>query len=236
MTTADERLEDIYSKWYNCTGCSLHKGRKEIVFGVGNPEADIVVIGTAPGKDEDEEGIPFVGESGFVQDELLREVGLSKDDIYCVNLVACRPYMRIKDFKTDQMRDEQRDPNRIEIATCRSLWEEIVYMVNPHLIVAYGNVVCGSVLTARGPKITQIQGELMETTIPGKLGPVRYPVMPMFQPAYLARNKDRSRGSYMTKAVQSWQRAVLFVDAINVMFYGTEPDKPRKFTKKDIFT
>jgi len=236
LTPSEAYLEEVYRKWYRCQKCEeLARTRTHIVFGVGNPEADIVTIGTAPGKDEDAAGEPHVGEGGAVQDDLLAQVGLTKDDIYSMNLVCCRPYTRVRDFKSGIIRDEQRDPTKEERDNCRPLLLEILYRIDPLLIVAYGNVVCTDMLNLRGVKITKIMGEMLELTIPGRAMPIRYPVIPMFQPAYLARNKDMTPGSPMRKAEEAWKRAVLYVDALNMMLKGKTPIKERNFDKLDVF-
>ena len=90
-TQAIERLNELRTEALACTSCRLCEGRTQVVFGDGDPEADAVFVGEAPGQHEDEQGVPFVGRSGQLLDQLLGEIGLERRDVYIANVVKCRP-------------------------------------------------------------------------------------------------------------------------------------------------
>ena len=239
LTPQEEFVEEAISPWSGCEKCEdLVKDRSCQVFGVGNPSADIFVIGTAPGADEDREGYPFIptADAGRVYHELLRDVQLSMSDVYTINLVACWPHMNIEHYATKRVYAEQRDPTRDERMNCRPLWEEVLYRVDPLVIVALGAVTVEELTRDRGVRIGKVRGELLECEIKGRLGPVRYPVMPMYQPSFLARSKDRAVGGAWWKAQQDWRRLVYIVDRMKLMYHGILPPERKKLKKETLFT
>lgn len=118
----------------DCTRCRLHKqGRKQIVFGVGNPHADIMFVGEAPGADEDEQGIPFVGRAGQLLTNMIKAMGLNREDVYIANVIKCRP-------------PGNRTPEREECETCSPFLLRQIDVVRPKIIVALGAVAAKSLL------------------------------------------------------------------------------------------
>lgn len=110
-----------------CTRCPLAAGRTNVVFGVGDPEADVMFVGEGPGRDEDLQGEPFVGRSGQLLDQLLREeLGMTRSEVYIANVVKCRP-------------PGNRDPEPEEVAACRPFLEGQVALVQPRVVVTLGN-------------------------------------------------------------------------------------------------
>ena len=109
----------------DCTRCGLSRGRKNIVFGVGNPKADIMFIGEGPGADEDEQGEPFVGRAGQLLNNMIAAMGLRREDVYIANVVKCRP-------------PQNRAPERDEIETCSPFLMRQVDVIRPKIIVALG--------------------------------------------------------------------------------------------------
>ena len=120
-------LQDYYHEIKNCVKCQLSKNRKNFVFGVGNPNSDIVFVGEAPGKNEDLIGEPFVGRSGKLLDKILGAVNLSRDKVFILNVVKCRP-------------PENRAPNSSEIDKCEPYLKKQLKIIKPKLIVALGRV------------------------------------------------------------------------------------------------
>ena len=118
-------LADFEKQIKDCTRCPLGKTRTKFVFGVGNPKADIVFVGEAPGREEDMQGIPFVGRAGKLLDQLLTEVGFSRDDIYICNVLKCRP-------------PENRDPEPQEIETCKPFLLTQLSIMRPKILVCLG--------------------------------------------------------------------------------------------------
>lgn len=118
----------------DCTRCRLHKqGRKQIVFGVGNPHADLMFVGEAPGADEDEQGIPFVGRAGQLLTNMIKAMGLGREDVYIANVIKCRP-------------PGNRTPEREECETCSPFLLRQIDVVRPKIIVALGAVAAKSLL------------------------------------------------------------------------------------------
>jgi len=150
----------------DCTRCPLSATRTQVVFGTGDPDADLMFVGEAPGRDEDLQGVPFVGRSGQLLDRLLaEEVGIARDAVYIANVVKCRP-------------PENRDPGPDEIAACRPYLEEQVELVAPKVVVTLGNFATKLLLgTDRG--ITKVRG----STYP--MGATQ--LVPTFHPAAALR-------------------------------------------------
>jgi DNA polymerase len=117
----------------DCTRCRLHQGRKQIVFGVGNPNADLMFIGEAPGADEDEQGEPFVGRAGQLLNNMLRAMGLKREHVYIANIIKCRP-------------PGNRTPERDECETCSPFLMRQIAVIKPKVIVALGAVAAKTLL------------------------------------------------------------------------------------------
>ncbi len=154
-----------------CFRCKLSNGRKNIVFGEGNADARLMFIGEAPGREEDLKGRPFVGEAGMLLTRLIERMGLRRSDVYIANIVKCRPPMN-------------RDPEKDEIATCRSFIERQIEIIRPEVIVTLGRVALQTLMDKPDIKITAVRGNFFDFK--------GVPVMPTFHPAYLLRNpKDK---------------------------------------------
>jgi uracil-DNA glycosylase len=150
----------------NCTRCKLHKARKNIVFGVGNPEAQLVFIGEGPGRDEDEQGEPFVGRAGKLLTQMIEAMGLRRSDVYICNVVKCRP-------------PENRLPEKDEIATCSPYLFRQLGVIAPKVICALGSCAAQTMLqTTQG--ISRFRGEWFDYH-GSKL-------IATYHPAYLLRN------------------------------------------------
>src|SRR5438105_1602221 len=123
----------------DCTRCRLHKqGRKQIVFGVGNPRAELMFIGEAPGADEDEQGEPFVGRAGQLLNNMIKAMGLRREDIYMANIIKCRP-------------PGNRTPDRDECETCSPFLMRQIAVIKPKVIVALGAVAAKTLLAINAP-------------------------------------------------------------------------------------
>ncbi|WP_419918643.1 uracil-DNA glycosylase [Candidatus Poriferisocius sp.] len=120
-------LADVAAEAANCTKCELAQKRTQVVFGMGNPDADLMFVGEGPGAEEDKQGLPFVGRSGKLLDRLMaEEMGLTRDLCYIANVVKCRP-------------PDNRDPKPEEVDTCRSWLERQIQLITPRVIVTLGN-------------------------------------------------------------------------------------------------
>lgn len=159
----DRIREDITP---SCTRCKLHKARKQIVFGVGNPKAQLVFVGEGPGRDEDEQGEPFVGRAGKLLTQMIEAMSLRRQDVYICNVVKCRP-------------PENRLPEKDEIATCSPYLIRQLDVIHPKVICCLGACSAQTLLnTAQG--ISRFRGEWFEFR-GAKL-------IATYHPAYLLRN------------------------------------------------
>jgi len=123
----------------DCTRCVLHKqGRKQIVFGVGNPKAELMFIGEAPGADEDQQGEPFVGRAGQLLNNMIKAMGLKREDVYIANIIKCRP-------------PGNRTPEREECETCSPFLMRQIAVIQPKVIVALGAVAAKTLLAINAP-------------------------------------------------------------------------------------
>ena len=171
LSSADA-LRAIREDIGDCTRCVLHKqGRKQIVFGVGNSETEIMFIGEAPGADEDEQGIPFVGRAGQLLTNMINAMGLKRDDIYLANIIKCRP-------------PGNRTPERDECETCSPFLMRQIMTIKPKVIVALGKFAAQSLLRSTEP-ITRIRGR--EFAYRDAI------LIPTYHPAYLLRNPGAKR-------------------------------------------
>ncbi len=128
-------LQKFYEEIHNCTKCSLSDTRINFVFGLGNSDADIMFVGEAPGKDEDEQGIPFVGRAGKLLNKMLLAIGLTRDEIFIANILKCRP-------------PNNRDPLPQEVIQCEPHLKRQIEIISPKVIVALGRI-AGQVLLKR---------------------------------------------------------------------------------------
>lgn len=137
-------LDAVRADALGCTRCGLHATRTQVVFGVGDPGADLVFVGEGPGAEEDRQGVPFVGRAGQLLTRLIEGIGLSRDDVYIANVVKCRP-------------PGNRDPQPDEIEACRPFLDAQLGFVAPRVLVTLGNFATKSLLgTKEG--ITKLRG------------------------------------------------------------------------------
>jgi len=151
---------------HDCTKCRLAGTRRNVVFGVGNPSADLMFIGEAPGRDEDEKGEPFVGRAGQLLTDIIKAMKLTRDDVYIANVIKCRP-------------PENRNPEPDELDACRPFIQRQVEIIKPKVIVALGRFGLQS-LTEKAYGITAVRGTWLEYN--------GIKLMPTYHPAYLLRN------------------------------------------------
>jgi DNA polymerase len=157
----------------DCTRCPLHAlGRRQIVFGVGNPSADLMFVGEAPGADEDRQGEPFVGRAGQLLTKIIQAIDLQRSDVYIANVIKCRP-------------PGNRNPEPVEVATCEPFLVRQIDIIHPKVIVALGTFAAHTLLGSDAP-ISRLRGRVHELAGGTKL-------VPTFHPAYLLRSPDRKR-------------------------------------------
>lgn len=168
--TREKKLNEIKALLGDCQRCPLAAKRTHIVFGVGNPCAPLMFIGEGPGRDEDLQGLPFVGAAGELLTGIIKAMGYARDDVYIANIVKCRP-------------PGNRDPEPDEVETCIPFLKKQIEAIEPRAIVALGRVAAQSLFKTE-EKISKMRGNFRDYN--------GLPVMITFHPAYLLRNpKDK---------------------------------------------
>jgi uracil-DNA glycosylase family 4 len=175
----EQTLQALAAECDACRACVLAQGRQQVVVSRGNPQASLLLIGEAPGAQEDAQGRPFVGRAGQLLDQMLESVGLdSERDAFICNVIKCRP-------------PDNRRPSPAEIAACRPFLLRQIALVNPPLILLVGATALEGVLGIKGG-ITRLRGQWRQGEGEGLEGRL---LMPIFHPSYLLRNASREQGS-----------------------------------------
>ena len=179
--------EDLAARVRTCTRCPLHASRTQTVFGVGNVHADLLVIGEAPGADEDRQGEPFVGRAGQLLNAMLGAINLPRADVYIANILKCRP-------------PRNRDPKAEEAETCTPYLERQIALIEPRVILAVGRIAAQWLLQSDRP-IGRLRGTVHS------YGTASIPLVASYHPAYLLR-------SPLAKA-KAWEDLVLVSRVLN---------------------
>ncbi len=159
-----------------CTQCALHKGRTQAVFGVGNQQARWMIIGEAPGADEDRQGEPFVGRAGKLLNNMLLAVGLKREDAYIANIVKCRP-------------PNNRDPQPEEADSCAPYLQRQIALIQPKLILAVGRIAAQNLLNTTAT-VGALRGKCQ------RYGEAGIPLVVTYHPAYLLRSPKEKRKAW----------------------------------------
>jgi DNA polymerase len=167
-------LEDLAAELSGCRRCKLCSGRRNIVFGVGNPQAELVFVGEGPGEDEDRTGVPFVGKAGQLLTKMIEAMGFPRDDVYICNVVKCRP-------------PANRNPEPDEIDACEPFLVAQLATLAPKVVVALGKFAAQTLLRERTP-ISRLRGVWREYE--------GIKLMPTFHPAYLLRSPDEKKKAW----------------------------------------
>ena len=186
-TLLQGNLKALREELGECTRCRLAAGRNKIVFGVGNPKADIVFVGEGPGRDEDLKGEPFVGRAGQLLTKIIEAMGLTRSDVYICNVVKCRP-------------PNNRNPEPAEIAACRPFLEKQLDAIEPKFIVALGSHAAHTLLNTE-TRISDLRGHFHDYRANIRL-------MPTFHPAYLLR--------YAGKKKETWEDMQQIMKELNL--------------------
>lgn len=164
-------LAAVRSELGDCRRCKLHPYRTKIVFGTGSPQAKLVFVGEAPGRDEDLQGEPFVGQAGQLLTKIIQAIQLKREEVYITNIIKCRP-------------PENRNPEPDEIAACEPFLLKQFQVIRPRLICALGTFAAQTLLK-KEEKISSLRGKFHEYQ--------GIPLMPTYHPAFLLRNPNRKR-------------------------------------------
>jgi DNA polymerase len=173
--SSHDQLVAIRNDIGDCSRCKLHKlGRTQIVFGVGNPNADLMFVGEAPGQDEDIQGFPFVGRAGQLLTKIIEAIDLKREDVYIANVLKCRP-------------PNNRNPEPDEVASCHPFLLRQIEAVRPRVIVALGSFAAKTLLQTE-ESISRLRGRVY------KYGQAQ--LVATYHPAYLLRSPDKKRDTW----------------------------------------
>lgn len=170
----EPELEALAATVAGCTRCRLAEGRKNVVFGSGNPDADLMLVGEGPGAEEDRQGLPFVGPAGELLTKIIQAIDLKREEVYIANVVKCRP-------------PGNREPQPDEVQACRGYLEKQIALVRPRILVALGRTAAQTLLGNESP-IGQLRGRWYQV-----LG---IPTMVTYHPAALLRNQALKRPTW----------------------------------------
>jgi uracil-DNA glycosylase family 4 len=169
-----DELQAYSNSAAGCVRCRLSQGRTQVVFGAGNPRADLMFVGEAPGFHEDKQGLPFVGQAGKLLEKLLAQIGMQRRDVYIANVLMCRP-------------PGNRNPLPDEIEACESHLFRQIELIEPVVVATLGNFAT-KLLSGRPLGITRVHGQEQETTIGSRsvlLYPLYHPAAALYTPAML---------------------------------------------------
>jgi DNA polymerase len=179
VPVAATELDVFATEVAGCTKCRLAEGRTQVVFGVGDPKADLMFVGEAPGYHEDQQGKPFVGQAGKLLDDLLAGIGLARDQVYVANVLKCRP-------------PGNRDPQPDEIEACESHLFRQISLIEPKVVATLGNFAT-KLLSGKPTGIKRVHGAEQETRLGGRrvlLYPLYHPAAALYTPAMLKVLED----------------------------------------------
>ncbi len=159
-----------------CRACELHQTRQQAVFGVGDPQANLLIIGEAPGADEDRQGEPFVGPAGQLLNAMLFAIGLRREQIFIANILKCRP-------------PGNRDPHVKEMQCCATFLQRQIELIQPKLILSVGRISAQSLLKCDTP-VGRLRGQVH------RYGVQQIPLIVTYHPAYLLRSPDQKGKSW----------------------------------------
>ena len=175
-TSLQNDWQNLEQRVAACQRCELYLCRKQTVFGRGSQQARLMLIGEAPGAEEDRQGLPFVGRAGQLLDRIITGVGLSMDDIYIANVLKCRP-------------PNNRDPNVAEVAQCQDYLQQQVDLLQPQLILALGRIAAHNLLHV-STALSRLRGQAHV------FGQTKIPLWVSYHPAYLLRNPADKAKAY----------------------------------------
>jgi uracil-DNA glycosylase family 4 len=165
----------LQSEVASCTKCTLCKIRTQTVFGSGNKQADWMLVGEAPGQHEDEQGLPFVGNAGLLLTEMLRAIGLTREEVFITNILKCRP-------------PNNRDPHANEVESCNAYLQRQLKLIQPKIILAIGRIAAQTLLKTDKP-LARLRGKVHTFN--------NTPVVVVYHPAYLLRSLSEKRKAWL---------------------------------------
>lgn len=176
-TIATPDLDALRQCVASCTACPLHQSRTQTVFGTGSQQAKLMIIGEAPGFNEDQQGEPFVGRAGQLLTAMIKAIGYQREEVYIANILKCRP-------------PENRDPTAEEVATCTPFLNQQIAMIKPRLLLAVGRVAAHYLLHSKS-SLESLRGQIHT------VGEERTPLIVTYHPAYLLRSPADKKKAYL---------------------------------------
>lgn len=242
-----EKLKQLYDQWYGCQRCQLHAFRQDgegkpygdIVFGEGNPDSKIMIIGEAPGAEEDATGVPFVGQAGQLLNQILASTS-DNPEIQALykwyNSVRHTTdnqkvfHSAVVEWRTNEFfitnivacrPPDNRTPTNPESKACWDRLLNLIYIVDPWVIIVAGKAAAETVVRKK-IEITKKRGELFDVEFPGLITPYRVPVIATLHPSYLLRVADyKSKSGTYVKTLKDYLWALRYVDGLKFRHYGT---------------
>jgi DNA polymerase len=216
------QLIKLYDEWAECERCGLcapeNRRRHHVVFGDGNPDAALMIVGEAPGEKEDITGAPFKGASGKAVDRFLGALDSSREEVFITNVVACRP--------TDETGKKNRKPDKEEIAECAPRLHQIINIVDPFVVLMLGNTPLKALTQAKGG-ITKYAKDItrprLQVVTPGLQVPVTRDGFATFHPSFLLRKWEEEEGSDVHRSFLTWEKAFKVADMYAQIYRGIEP-------------
>jgi len=218
--TKIELLQELAEEYANCNRCKLcepvDRKRNNVVFADGNVDATLMIIGEAPGEQEDLSGVPFVGPAGDLFEKLLRSFESSRDEVFITNVVCCRPTYEDNPRKN-------RAPNKEEIAACSDRLSKTIEIVDPFVLLLLGNAPLKA-LTKERKTLTSLARDENHCAVSaytkGQCAEVERPAIVAFHPSYLLRNDDMSDAGDMANGFYAWEKAFALADEYNKIYKG----------------
>jgi uracil-DNA glycosylase family 4 len=173
--SATDNWAALQAEVANCTKCALCATRTQTVFGSGSKQADWMLVGEAPGQHEDEQGLPFVGKAGLLLTEMLRAIGLNREDVFITNILKCRP-------------PNNRDPQADEVESCNDYLQQQQKLIQPKIILAVGRIAAQALLKTNEP-LSRLRGKVHTFN--------NTPVVIVYHPAYLLRSLSEKRKAWL---------------------------------------
>jgi uracil-DNA glycosylase family 4 len=252
--TKMEKLKQLYDQWYGCERCQLHNFRceangdpyKDLVFGEGNPDSKIMIIGEGPGAEEDATGVPFVGAAGRLLNQILaatsdnaeiQEAHKKYNSTRHTTETQGEYHQKILAWRTQEFfitnlvacrPPENRTPSNLESKACWERLLNIIYIVDPWFIIAAGKPTIEA-LTHKKVEVTKKRGEIFDVEIPGRITSYTIPVMATLHPSYLLRVADyKSKEGSFARTLRDYRGALSYVDGLKLRHYGTPiPYRPQ---------
>ena len=187
-TITPDNWQSLQAEVAECKACGLCETRKNTVFGAGNQQAEWLFIGEGPGQHEDEQGEPFVGKAGLLLTEMIRAMGLAREEVFITNIVKCRP-------------PDNRDPHKDEISACQPYLQRQIQLIQPKIILAVGRIAAQTLLATDAP-VSRLRGQVHQLN--------NIPLVVVYHPAYLLRSLLEKR-----KAWQDLQLAMQTLDRVS---------------------